>query len=171
LRLVALAIIAGVVLSLPEVTLADDPSRINGYVLPYYDPTGPIVEVGAYSGGLASPSQSAFVSTIRKMKKRWSHLNFPELYVAAIGLYDRGYRDEATYWFYSASIRGASSHCSSIDGSSEASAIRRSSPIRPRIPSSSSPGGEINGYAFGDISSVAAEFANVSSRPLPGGLK
>jgi len=40
------------------------------------------------------------------MKKDWDGLTFPELYVAAIRLYDLGYRKEAVYWFYSAQYRG-----------------------------------------------------------------
>ena len=40
------------------------------------------------------------------MKQDWDRLTFPELYVAAIRLYDLGYRKEAVYWFYSAQYRG-----------------------------------------------------------------
>jgi len=40
------------------------------------------------------------------MKQSWDKLSFAEVYVAAIRLYDLGYRKEAVYWFYSAQYRG-----------------------------------------------------------------
>ena len=40
------------------------------------------------------------------MKRQWQQLSFVELYVGAIRLYDLGYRNEATYWFYSAQYEG-----------------------------------------------------------------
>lgn len=68
--------------------------------------SGPVVKVGAFSRGLAASDQSAFVATILKMKQQWKNLSFIELYVGAIRLYDMGFRDEATYWFYSAQYAG-----------------------------------------------------------------
>jgi len=86
--------------------LAGDPARVELYVTPYYDSNGPVIKVGQYSSGLASRNAGDFVETIRQMRKHWNELNFMELYVAAIQLYDRGYRNEATYWFYTAQYRG-----------------------------------------------------------------
>lgn len=131
MRLVAFAMIAGAVVSVPEVSLADDPSRINGHVLPYYDSTAPIAKVGAYSGGLASPSQSAFVS---QYKGRQFALLVDRRKLGGVG--------DSAFELYQA----------------ESAFFELA-------------GGEINGYAFGDVSSVAAEFANGSSGPLPGGRK
>ena len=85
---------------------ADDPGKIDGYVTPYYNSSGPVVHAGKYSAGLASTNQSQLVATIRQMKKSWNQLNFVELYVGAIRLYDMGYRTESTYWFYTAQYRG-----------------------------------------------------------------
>lgn len=85
---------------------ADDPGRIAAYVTPYYDSSGPVIRIGDYSSGLASKNRQTFVATILRMKKRWDRLSFVERYVAAIRLYDFGYRDEATYWFYSAQYNG-----------------------------------------------------------------
>ena len=83
-----------------------DPSRIDVYITPYYNSAGPAVSVGRFSAGLASKSEAEFLATISKMKQAWEQLSFPELYVAAIRLYDFGYRKEAVYWFYSAQYRG-----------------------------------------------------------------
>jgi len=86
--------------------LAGDPGQIDAYVTPYYNSSGPSVHVGLYSAGLATKNQAALVATIRRMKKQWNDLNFAELYVGAIRLYDFGFRNEATYWFYTAQYRG-----------------------------------------------------------------
>jgi hypothetical protein len=83
-----------------------DPTRIDVYVTPYYNSKGPAVEVGRFSNGLAAKSEPEFLATISKMKQSWDSLNFPEVYVAAIRLYDLGFRKESIYWFYSAQYRG-----------------------------------------------------------------
>jgi len=83
-----------------------DPTRIEVYITPYYDSNGPVVEVGGFSKGLAAKSEPEFVETIFNMKQSWSALRFPEMYVAATRLYDLGFRNESTYWFYSAQYSG-----------------------------------------------------------------
>jgi hypothetical protein len=83
-----------------------NPSHIDAYVTPYYDSKGPAISIGRFSSGLASAKEDDFLTTIGDMKKDWDRLTFPELYVAAIRLYDLGYRKEAVYWFYSAQYRG-----------------------------------------------------------------
>jgi len=83
-----------------------DPAHIDAYITPYYDAKGPAIKVGRFSAGLASKDEKEFLATITKMKEQWQQLSFPELYVAAIRLYDLGYRKEAVYWFYSAQYRG-----------------------------------------------------------------
>jgi hypothetical protein len=85
---------------------AADMGRIDAYVTPYYNSTGPSIHVGQFSAGLASADPRRFVATIQQMKKHWLQRSFPELYVGAMQLYDRGYRNEATYWFYSAQYAG-----------------------------------------------------------------
>src|SRR5437667_2379126 len=83
-----------------------DPAHIEVYITPYYNSNGPAIEVGRFSSGLAAKSESEFLATIAKMKQSWETLNFPELYVAAIRLYDLGFRKDSIYWFYSAQYRG-----------------------------------------------------------------
>lgn len=128
-----------------------DPVHIDVYITPYYNSKGPTIEVGPFSSGLAAKNESEFVATIAKMKKSWDTLNFAETYVAAIRLYDLGFRKESIYWFYSAQYRGRL-FASLID--------------RDKMGSMGDPGFElfqaqnsfqqligpyINGYAFGDI--------------------
>ena len=84
----------------------NDPARIEVYVIPYYNSAGPAINVGPFSQGLGTNSESAFLATISEMKKSWDRLTFTEVYVAAIRLYDMGFRNEAVYWFYSAQYRG-----------------------------------------------------------------
>jgi hypothetical protein len=83
-----------------------NPSHIDAYVTPYYDSKKPQISVGGFSSGLASAKGDDFLTTIAQMQKDWDRLTFPERYVAAIRLYDLGYRKEAVYWFYSAQYRG-----------------------------------------------------------------
>src|SRR5437867_3495525 len=83
-----------------------NPSHIDAYVTPYYDSKGPEVKLGRFSSGLASAKEDDFLATIAQMKKDWDRLTFPELYVAAIRLYDLGYRKESVYWFNSALADG-----------------------------------------------------------------
>jgi hypothetical protein len=128
-----------------------DPAHIEVYVTPFYNSKGPTIDVGAPSNGLAAKNEPEFVATIEKMKKSWDTLNFPETYVAAIRLFDMGFRKESIYWFYSAQYRGRL-FASLID--------------RDKMGSMGDPGFElfqaqnafqqlvgpyINGYAFGDI--------------------
>src|SRR5215471_9294809 len=128
-----------------------DPARIEVYITPFYNSKGPVIEVGRFSSGLAAKSESEFVATISKMKESWETLNFPEVYVAAIRLYDLWFRKESIYWFYSAQYRGRL-FATLID--------------QNKIGSIGAPGFElyqaqnafqqlvgpyINGYAFGDI--------------------
>ena len=106
-RLIAVvAVIVGGSMWTPLPAWADDAGKIDGFVTPYYNSAGPVVHVGRYSAGLASTNESQLVATLRQMKKRWNQLNFVELYVGATRLYDVGYRNESTYWFYTAQYRG-----------------------------------------------------------------
>ena len=144
-----LLLLSSVVLA-PGQTISD-PAHIDAYITPYYNSKGPTIDVGPFSSGLAAKNEPEFVATIEKMKKSWETLSFPETYVAAIRLYDLGYKKESIYWFYSAQYRGRL-FASLID--------------RDKMGSMGDPGFElfqvqnafqqlvgpyINGYAFGDI--------------------
>jgi hypothetical protein len=104
LRSVVIAVFPCVALAGGQVI--NDPARIDVYITPYYNSAGQVINVGLFSKGLAANSESEFLATISKMKQSWNTLNFPEMYVAAIRLYDLGFRKESVYWFYSAQYRG-----------------------------------------------------------------
>jgi hypothetical protein len=128
-----------------------DPAHVEVYITPFYNSKGPVIDIGPFSSGLAAKGESEFVATISKMRESWDTLNFPETYVAAIRLYDLGFRKESIYWFYSAQYRGRL-FATLID--------------QEKMGSMGDPGFElfhaqnafqqllgpyINGYAFGDI--------------------
>ena len=128
-----------------------DPAHIEVYITPYYNSNGPAIEVGRFSGGLAAKSESEFLATIAKMKQSWETLNFPELYVAAIRLYDLGFRKDSIYWFYSAQYRGRlfatlidQNKMGSI-GNAGFELFQAQNAFQQLV------GPYINGYAFGDI--------------------
>ena len=129
----------------------NDPARIEVYITPYYNSEGPVIEVGQFSKGLAASSEPELVETILKMKQSWNGLRFPEMYVAAIRLYDLGFRNESIYWFYSAQYRGRL-FASLVDqermGSMGAPAfelVHAANAFQQLV------GPYLNGYAFGDI--------------------
>lgn len=107
IRLIVCAALGAACTLLPAAsTAADDPGTVGGYVTPFYDSSGPKIQVGQFSAGLGSKNPAAFVATIRRMKSQFGTLTFAELYVAAIRLYDQGYRNEGVYWFYCAQYQG-----------------------------------------------------------------
>jgi hypothetical protein len=100
---------------------------------------------------LAAKGESEFVATISKMQQSWDTLNFPEMYVAAIRLYDLGFRKESIYWFYSAQYRGRllatlidQEKMGSI-GDPGFELVQVQNAFQQLV------GPYINGYAFGDI--------------------
>ena len=148
--LLALCIINLAWFSLDAIQPVSDPLHIDVYVTPYYNSKGPSVSVGRFSSGLASAKEDEFLTTIARMKKDWDQLTFPELYVAAIRLYDLSYRKEAVYWFYSAQYRGRQfgvlldqSKMGSI-GSAGFELFQAQNAFFQLV------GPYINGYAFGD---------------------
>jgi hypothetical protein len=150
-NLSVLVVITGLSCAIAPAQTITAPAHIEVYITPYYNSKGPAIDVGRFSSGLAAKNESEFVATISKMKQSWDSLNFPEVYVAAIRLYDLGYRKESIYWFYSAQYRGRL-FATLVD--------------REKMGSMGAPGFElfqaqnafqqlvgpyINGYAFGDI--------------------
>lgn len=128
-----------------------DPARIEVYVTPYYNSNGPAIDIGPFSKGLGTSSESEFLEAIAKMRTSWDTLKFTEMYVAAIRLYDRGFRRESIYWFYSAQYRGRL-FGTLLDqrkmggiGESGFELSRAANAFHQLV------GPYINGYAFGDI--------------------
>jgi hypothetical protein len=138
-------------LLLAAVAVAGSPGQINAYVTPYYNSSGPVVNVGSFSSGLASKDPKRFVATIVEMKKEWHQLDFLELYAGAIRLYDLGYRKEATYWFYTAQYAGRQ-FALLVDQSKMGGIGARGFELyHAQDAFFELTGPDINGYAFGDI--------------------
>src|SRR6266700_6872984 len=155
--------------SLEAAESVKDASHIDVYVTPYYDSKGPSVSVGRFSSGLASTKEADFLATITKMKKDWDQLTFPELYAAAIRLYDLSYRKEAVYWFYSAQYRGRQfgvlldqTKMGSI-GDPGFELLHAQNAFYQLV------GTYINGYAFGDMDGLAkiVERVQKEGRQIP----
>src|SRR5579871_2022410 len=72
-----------------------DVNHVDAYITPFYNSAGPQINIGPFSEGLASTNDAQFVATVREMKRRFSEFTFVQIYVAAIRLYDLGYRKEA----------------------------------------------------------------------------
>lgn len=148
------ALLAAGLCALAAPALADDPGRIDVYVTPYYNSSGPVVRIGSYSAGLASKNPATVVATLVQMKRHWYQLNFLELYVGAIRLYDLGYRNEAVYWFYSAQYKGrqfallADPKRLGTIGDPAFELYHAQDAFFQLV------GPYVNGYAFGDIESV-----------------
>ncbi|MGB9650367.1 MAG: hypothetical protein WCB01_01040, partial [Candidatus Cybelea sp.] len=149
--------------------LAADPGRIDANVTPFYDSSGPVINIGKYSTGLASKTPGEFVATILRMKNQWNDLNFIELYVAAIRLYDLGYRNEATYWFYTAQYRGRLFALLVDQKRLGRIGDRGFELYHAQHAFFELVGPNINGYAFGDLDSVIAVVRRVQkeSKTVP----
>jgi hypothetical protein len=146
-----------------------DYSHIDVYITPFYASQGPEVKVGRFSAGLAATKEEDVLATISKMKKDWGRLTFAELYVAAIRLYDLGYRKESIYWFYSAQYRGRQfgtlldqSQMGTI-GSAGFELLQAQNAFYQLV------GPYINGYAFGDADGLVKIIERVQKegRKLP----
>ena len=128
-----------------------DPARIDIYITPYYDSKGPAIAVGSFSKGLSANGEPEFVATISQMKQSWNNLRFPEVYVAAIRLYNLGFRNESIYWFYSAQYRGrllailVDQEKLGSMGDLAFELVHAANAFQQLV------GPYINGYAFGDV--------------------
>lgn len=159
----------GVWLPLRAAPPAIDYAHIDAYVTPFYSSQGPVVRVGRFSTGLAATDEKVVLATISKMRQDWDRLTFAELYVAAIRLYDLGYRQESIYWFYSAQYRGRQfgalldrGQMGSI-GSPGFELLQAQNAFYQLV------GPYINGYAFGDLDGLVKIVARVQEegRKLP----
>src|SRR5207244_2405594 len=121
----------------------NDPARIEVYVTPYYNSKGPTINVGSFSKGLGANTEPEFVATIARMKQSWDTLSFPETYVAAIRLYDLGFRKESIYWRLLATLVDREKMGSIGDPGFEL--VHAQNAFQQLV------GPYINGYAFGDV--------------------
>jgi hypothetical protein len=138
----------------------NDPTRIDVYVTPYYNSAGPSINVGPFSKGLGASSNTEFLATVWKMKQAWNSLTFPELYVGAARLYERGFRNEAVYWFYSAQYRGRL-FASLVEGKASSIGDPGFELTEAADAFQQLMGQYINGYAFGHITDLVSVIERV----------
>jgi hypothetical protein len=141
----------------------NNPAHIEVYVTPFYNSAGPAIDVGSFSKGLGASSEAEFVGTITKMKQSWNNLKFPEMYVGAIRLYDRGFRNEAVYWFYSAQYRGRLFTSLLDDGKMGGIGDPGFELAHAGNAFQQLVGQYINGYAFGHIDDLASIIQRVQN--------
>lgn len=82
---------------------ASEPMTIA--VTPFYDSTGPQVNVGDFSQQLGDSDLKALNTLAREMAKQKETLTPEQMYVLSIRFYDLGDKDEAVYWYYEAQFR------------------------------------------------------------------
>jgi len=141
-----------------------DAGHMEIYVTPYYNSNRPTIDVGRFSAGLASADEPVFLRTILKMKNAWQELSFAELYVAAVRLYDLGYRRDSVYWYYSAEYRGRL-FTALLDQERKGSI---GDPGYEMLSSQTAfyrlAGPYINGYGFGDLDALTEVLRKVQKR-------
>ncbi|MGV8993730.1 MAG: hypothetical protein ACOH1O_06460 [Flavobacterium sp.] len=79
--------------------------RIGIYIEPYYNSSPFKINVGPYSEALKSNDEAKILDLAQKIKADIDRVDLMTLYVLSTRLYDLNKKDEAVYWFYTASFR------------------------------------------------------------------
>jgi hypothetical protein len=74
-------------------------------LVPYYDPDGPVIDVGTFSDRLATATKTTVRDVAVQMQQELATLPVEAMFVLAIRLYDLGHKDDAVYWFLAAQYR------------------------------------------------------------------
>ena len=75
------------------------------YVEPYYNSQPFKINVGEYSEALKTDDVNKILEVAQTIKSNIDNVNIETLYVLSTRLYDLKKKDEAVYWFYTASFR------------------------------------------------------------------
>ena len=79
--------------------------RIGIYIEPYYNSSPFKINVGPYSEALKSDDEEKILDLAQTIKTDIDKVDLMTLYVLSTRLYDLNKKDEAVYWFYTASFR------------------------------------------------------------------
>ena len=79
--------------------------RIGIYIEPYYNSSPFKINVGPYSEALKSNDEAKILDLAQTIKADIDRVDLMTLYVLSTRLYDLNKKDEAVYWFYTASFR------------------------------------------------------------------
>jgi KaiC/GvpD/RAD55 family RecA-like ATPase len=126
-------------------------SRMPILVTPFYDGERLQISVGPISQKLAAADANSILQLVKELKKDQDRLRAEVMYVVAIRLYDLGHKDEAVYWFHSATYRGRL--FSSILDEKQVGGIGNAAFELKHAYNAfhQLAGTYINGYAFGDV--------------------
>ena len=78
---------------------------IGIYVEPYYNSQPFKINVGSYSEALKSNDEKEILEVAQKIKNNIDNVDMMTMYVLSTRLYDLNQKEEAVYWFYTASFR------------------------------------------------------------------
>lgn len=78
---------------------------IGIYVEPYYNSDPFKINVGSYSEALKTNDEKKILEVAQKIKANIDKVDLMTMYVLSTRLYDLNKKDEAVYWFYTASFR------------------------------------------------------------------
>ncbi|MEO5911634.1 MAG: hypothetical protein ABIP95_12145 [Pelobium sp.] len=79
--------------------------RIGIYVEPYYNSNPFKINVGSYSEALKTNDEKKILEVAKTIKSNIDKVDLMTMYVLSTRLYDLNKKDEAVYWFYTASFR------------------------------------------------------------------
>lgn len=123
-------------------------SIIPIYIEPYYNSNPFKINVGEYSEQLKTTDEKQILETAQTIKTNIDKVNVETLFVLSNRLYDLKQKDEAVYWYYTASFRRNVFKQTAIDNNNGAE-IRE---LTQAFDAYRKLLGEyVNGYAFGDI--------------------
>ena len=122
--------------------------RIGIYIEPYYNSSPFKINVGPYSEPLKSNDEAKILDLAQTIKTDIDKVDLMTLYVLSTRLYDLNKKDEAVYWFYTASLRRNVFKQITVEnghGTEAGELIQALDAFKTLL------GEYVNGYALGDI--------------------
>ncbi|TDG35599.1 hypothetical protein EZJ43_13340 [Pedobacter changchengzhani] len=94
-----------VAISLFSCSSKPDIKLIGIYIEPYYNSSPFKINVGSYSEALKTADEKTILDVAQKIKSNIDKVDLITMYMLSTRLYDLNKKDEAVYWFYTASFR------------------------------------------------------------------
>ena len=123
-------------------------NRAPIYIEPYYNSEPFKINVGAYSEELKNADKNNILEVADKIKANVDNVNIHTLFVLATRLYDLKKKDEAVFWYYTASLRRNVFKRTAIDnrhGTPSGEIAQALDAYKKLL------GVYVNGYALGDV--------------------
>lgn len=144
---------------------------IGIYVEPYYNANPFKINVGSYSEALKTNDEQKILEVAQTIKTNIDKVDLMTLYVLSTRLYDLNKKDEAVYWFYTASFRRNVFKQTVLENAhgTEAGELTQALDAFKKLL-----GEYVNGYALGQIDknmaickSVIADNSNMKTLSVP----